>query len=189
MFKYFVLNYLNKLFEQFKGAYLEVTVIDDYPLLSVENTDVLKNFISLKMYKENGELIDVKDIKDEIKPEILFPKNGVNYKECIYFDEGKEKLVSDGLKMETTKIDGVEYAVCKLTHFTDFSVEATGLAGWAIFLIVLACLIVVGGIGAFVFFKLRQRKNMQQENQTDQLRDMNAFLLSLILCAYSVDIG
>ena len=84
--------FLDKLFNQFEGGSLEVTVIDNYPLLSVENEDVLKTFISMKMYKKNGELVNVKNVKEEIMPEILFPTNGTRYSNCIYYDESKEKL-------------------------------------------------------------------------------------------------
>ncbi|MCQ2821031.1 MAG: hypothetical protein MJ252_27550 [archaeon] len=162
--------FLDKLFNQFEEGTLEVKIIDNYPFVSAENEDVLKSFVSMKLYKKNGELVNVKNVKKEIMPEILFPKTSIiPLQNCYYYNEEKESLESDGLSYETRTIDGVDYAVCKMTHFTDF----TAGKGSKVLMVILILLgiALVAGLVALIYFKLL-KKNKGVEGTQAQMETL-----------------
>ncbi|MCQ2819014.1 MAG: hypothetical protein MJ252_17255 [archaeon] len=150
------------LHDQFKAAYFEITNYEVYPLINQVEQQISKAFVSLNLYAKDKTKIIVQNIAKEYLPEILFPKIDpqVRYEACYYFDEIKNQLVKDGLIKETRVIDGIEYAVCEMTHFTDFTVgptekpsEKSGLSAGIIVLIVfLVIAVLAAGFFAYIHF-------------------------------------
>ena len=79
---------------------------------------------------------------------------------CVYYDETKEGLQEDGVISEERE----GYIVCKVTHFTDFSVADKivlgGLAWWRIIIIIL---IVAALIGAVLLWTKMNGKEITQD--------------------------
>lgn len=108
-----------KILEQFTNAYyLETTLYYTYPLASQINSTISDSFVRFNLYTKDKRLIEVKGIKE--KPEIYFPKQ-TNFKGCYYFNEQTNKLVFDS-SPKTKTMDGKEYSVCLVDHFTDFTI-------------------------------------------------------------------
>lgn len=155
--------YVNKLAKNFNAELTQIFVYDKYPLLSVKNTKVSPHFLSIKLFDKNGNEIDVSNIEDKYLPEIYFNKTitGNNFGKCYYYNEQKEDLKDDGITVDSSNND---YVVCKVKHFTDFTigeVESGSLKWWAILLIVLACAALVGGI--IIAYICLRKKNVNQK--------------------------
>ena len=153
--------YLKKLAEKFGAEITQVFVYDKYPLLSIQNNIVSPHFVSIELFKNNGDKIDVSNIDKDFLPEIRFNKTveGNNFKKCYYYNEDKSDLKEDGVTAEEK--DG--FVTCKATHFTEFTigeVESTGMKWWAILLIVLAVIFVIGlGFVGFIMYRKKNANN------------------------------
>ena len=88
----------------------------------------------------------------------------MNFKKCVYYNENENDLKNDGIETENEK-DSKEYIVCKVKHFTDFSISNSEISNSDIsndnksnfwkyfFIIIFVVILIVAGI--FVFMKMR----------------------------------
>lgn len=154
--------YVNKLAQSFNAELTQIFVYDKYPLLSVKNTKISPHFLSIKLFDKNRKEIDVSNIEDKYRPEIYFNKtmSGKHFSKCYYYNEEKADLKDDGI-IDSSNND---YVICKVKHFTDFTVgevENGSLKWWAILLIVLACIAFIGGI--IILYICIKKKNVNQK--------------------------
>ena len=152
-----------KLLKKFKADLMQVLIYRKYPYLSVNSTQSENKFISIRFFKGDNE-INVTDINNDDRPEILYDKNKMNFKKCVYYNENENDLKNDGIETENEK-DSKEYIVCKVKHFTDFSISNSEISNSDIsndnksnfwkyfFIIIFVVILIVAGI--FVFMKMR----------------------------------
>ena len=137
---------------KYNADIIQVFLYEKYPMLSVDNDKISPNFLSIKLYYQNGTDINVTDLDDSLKPKLYYNKTMHNTKRCYYFDEKEGDLSRDGI---SDNEEG-DYKVCSMSHFTDFTVGEVGNAGlpwWGILLIVLGVLLVLAA-GALIVMKV-----------------------------------
>ena len=151
-----------KLLKKFKADLMQILIYRNYPHLSVNSTQSENKFISIRFFKGDNE-INVTDINNDDRPEILFDKNKMKFNKCVYFNESYDDLKNDGIDTENEK-DNIEYILCKVKHFTDFSISNSQISDndnnenksnfWRNFLIIFFVIILIAG-GIIVFMKMR----------------------------------
>lgn len=151
-----------KLLKKFKADLMQIIIYRKYPQISINNTESENKFISIKFFKDNNE-VEVDDIDDDDRPEIVFEKT--KFKKCVYYNEKDEDLTKDGLE----NLSDDKYTICKVKHFTDFSISNLDVNNgssntWKIILIIIF-IILLAVAGFFVFMKTRNPvKNVDVEN-------------------------
>ena len=151
-----------KLLKKFKADLMQIIIYRKYPQISINNTESENKFISIKFFKDNNE-VEVDDIDDDDRPEIVFEKT--KFKKCVYYNEKDEDLKKDGLE----NLSDDKYTICKVKHFTDFSISNLDVGDgssntWKIILIIIF-VILLAVAGFFVFMKTRNPvKNIDVEN-------------------------
>ena len=98
---------------------LQISTYSNYPLVSSDSNKTNPYFISIQLFK-NGTEIPVKMKANDYIAEIYFPQTLLkdNYKTCVYYDERMEDLRKVGIKTEINH----DFIICKISHFSDFSV-------------------------------------------------------------------
>ena len=81
-------------------------------------------FVGITLYDEKGNEIFVKDIKlEKYRPIIYFKKKLYkSMKKCLFYNEEKNEMDSEGIKTELFELDGEEYIKCIPSHLSSFSV-------------------------------------------------------------------
>ena len=75
-------------------------VVFESPLVSVNDTNsnssVVRDFISLSIFDENGKEINITDLPKDSRPIILYNKTEYpNMKKCYFYNETNEDLDTD----------------------------------------------------------------------------------------------
>ena len=149
---------------QKKLGYAVQLVIYDSPLIPIQNkkSKNVRDFISITIYDKNGNEIDITDLSEEERPIILYNKTLYkNLRHCFYYDEKKEELDTNGIVSTDNYVYRNEkYFRCSSKHLTsftagDYSSSSNPSNWWKVFLIILACLIVLA-IAVFAFIHFRK---------------------------------
>ena len=164
-----------------KSAYAMQTVFFDSPLVSVNAQNTVENgtvntFIGITLYDKDGNEIVVSDIKlEDFRPQILYNKKVYgSLKTCLYYNEKKEQLESDGVEtIDDFTLDGETFIKCVPKHLTSFTL-GTGSSSnntVLIILIIALCILVIIGIvvGVVIFRKKHSKQvtNKQIESSFD----------------------
>lgn len=102
-------------------------VVFESPLVSVNDTNsnssVVRDFISLSIFDENGKEINITDLPKDSRPIILYNKTEYpNMKKCYFYNETNEDLDTDGVETENDYVEGNEkYLKCTTEHLTSFT--------------------------------------------------------------------
>ena len=68
---------------------------------SNDNNNIVRDFICISIFDENGNEINISDLKEEGRPDIYYnQKMNSNIKQCFYFNESKEDSDKDGITSE-----------------------------------------------------------------------------------------
>ena len=120
--------HLEYILKNFK-AYSVQTVAFESPLVSLRGKREKKGgtantFVGITLYDEKGNEIFVKDIKlEKYRPIIYFKKKLYkSMKKCLFYNEEKNEMDSEGIKTELFELDGEEYIKCIPSHLSSFSV-------------------------------------------------------------------
>ena len=158
-----LLLHSNYMLREYGGNAVHSLVFDS-PLVSVKGgsevkDNTLNTFVDVSVYDENGNEKAVKSISVEnFRPSVLFNKKFYkDLKNCLYYDEEKEVLSSDGVETDPDfQYDGESYIKCTSKHLTSFTLSSSegtssgGIAWWAVVLIVLLVLVVLAGLAVGV---------------------------------------
>ncbi len=141
-----------------KDAYALQTVVFDSPLVSVNakneyENGALNTFVGITLYDKDGKEIAVSKLSADFRPQLLYNiKYYSNMKTCLFYNEAKGELSSDGVKTELdVSIDGEKYIRCTPEHLTSFTIGSgdsysssskTGI----IILIIVLCLVVLAAL-------------------------------------------
>ena len=159
--------YVNALMNEFNAKYAEIIMYKKYPLLSLTNDIVSPKFVSIVLYDESQNEIEVKDIPKDYLPLIEFEKTKNQFPKCVYYHEKDEQLKNDGVSAEERE----GYVRCKVTHLTDFTLAdssaLSGLQWWGILLICIAAVVVLAGV--FLIWRKISVKGLKS-NFTESLK-------------------
>ena len=100
----------------------------DSPLVpaneSSDDNNVVKEFISLSLFYENGTEINIEDLPEGERPYILYKHmEDREMGGCFFYNEESEDLDNDGIVPENVTIEGIEYLKCSLEHLTSFTAQ------------------------------------------------------------------
>ena len=98
----------------------------DSPLVSINNSNednnIVRDFISLSIFNEKGEEINITDLPEDSRPEIFYNQNqNKSMKKCFFYNESNDELDSNGMIGENVTIDGIKYLKCSSKHLTSFT--------------------------------------------------------------------
>ena len=110
------------------GNFLQ-TLVFESPLVSVKanagvsgNSETVNTFVNIDVYLDEKTKKKVENLKEEIRPKILYLKEKYNdLKACYYYDQEKQKLSTQGVTPETIIYAGKEYFSCVASHLTPFT--------------------------------------------------------------------
>jgi hypothetical protein len=110
------------------GNFLQ-TLVFESPLVSVKanagvsgNSETVNTFVNIDVYLDENTKKKVENLKEEIRPKILYLKEKYNdLKACYYYDQEKQKLSTQGVTPETIIYAGKEYFSCVASHLTPFT--------------------------------------------------------------------
>ena len=98
----------------------------DSPLVSTNNTNednnIVRDFVSLAIFDDEGKQIDITDLSEDAKPEIYYSQNqNRSMKMCFFYNETNGDLDTNGMTGEEVTIDGENYLKCSSEHLTSFT--------------------------------------------------------------------
>ena len=110
------------------GNFLQ-TLVFESPLVSVKanagvsgTSETVNTFVNIDVYLDEKTKKKVENLKEEIRPRILYLKEKYNdLKACYYYDQEKQKLSIQGVTPETIIYAGKEYFSCVASHLTPFT--------------------------------------------------------------------
>ena len=73
------------------------------------NDNIVRDFICISIYDENGDEINITDLQEEDKPYYYNQRQKRNMKQCIFFNESNEGLDKDGINSEDAQTNGEVY--------------------------------------------------------------------------------
>ena len=161
-----------------KEAYALQTVVFDSPLVSVNakneyENGALNTFIGITLYDKDGNEIAVSKLDADFRPQLLYNiKYYSNMKTCLYYNEKKGKLESDGVKTELDiSIEGEKYIRCTPQHLTSFTIAAGDSPSSSkvgiIILIIVLCLVVLAALIIAVICLRKKCSNKVSSNDID----------------------
>ena len=110
-------------------AYSVQAVVFESPLVSLRVKRKVKGgtantFVGITLYDKEGNEIYVKDIKwGHLRPVIYFKKKLFKaMKTCLYYNEEKDKMDTEGVDTEFSEFDGEEYIKCIPRHLSSFTI-------------------------------------------------------------------
>ena len=170
--------YSNYMLRENNATTLQILVFDS-PLVSIKTSrgkkktsDSVNNFISIILYNEKGEEIQIKSIKKEYRPEILYLKDKYDsLKKCFYFNEEKKELETEGVAIDKDfEYNGQLYIKCSSNHLSTFTAGTynfnANIPWWAVLLIIIIILIIlIGAVTIFIIIK----KNTQSRASYDEI--------------------
>ena len=124
-----ILTNTSLLLEDQKGAFLQ-TLVFESPLVSVKanagangTSETVNTFVNIDVYLSPELKAKVENLKDEIRPRILYLKEKYkDLKACYYYDQDKKKLSVQGMTpVEKFVYQGKEYFSCVASHLTPFT--------------------------------------------------------------------
>ena len=98
----------------------------DSPLVSInssnEDNNIVRDFVSLAIFNEKGEEINITDLPEEARPEIFYAQNqNKSMKMCFFYNESKDDLDTNGMAGENVTVEGEKYLKCSSRHLTSFT--------------------------------------------------------------------
>ena len=98
----------------------------DSPLVSTNNTNednnIVRDFVSLAIFDDEGKQIDITDLSEDAKPEIYYSQNqNRSMKMCFFYNETNGDLDTNGMIGKEVTIDGENYLKCSSEHLTSFT--------------------------------------------------------------------
>lgn len=98
----------------------------DSPLVSVNETNndnkIVRDFVSLSIFNEEGEEINITDLPEDARPEIYYNQNNnKSIKMCLFYNESNDDLDNNGMVGVNVTYDGVKYLKCSSKHLTSFT--------------------------------------------------------------------
>ena len=98
----------------------------DSPLVSInssnEDNNIVRDFVSLAIFNEKGEEINITDLPEEARPEIFYAQNqNKSMKMCFFYNESKDDLDTNGMAGENVTVEGEKYLKCSSWHLTSFT--------------------------------------------------------------------
>ena len=104
-------------------------VVFESPLVSLRakketQSGVANTFVGITLYNKEGKEIFVSDIQlSNLRPIILFKKKLYKaMKICLYYNEEKNIMETEGIDTQTEEFDGEEYIKCIPKHFSSFTI-------------------------------------------------------------------
>ena len=170
-----------------KNAYSAQVVKYDSPIMPIKTSgddddSTLDTFISITLYDNKGNEVNVDDLPENIRPKILYNRSYHKYlKHCFFYNEEIQDLDETGLfSDDNIQYDGKKHFRCTTKHLTSFTAgnyyDPNKLSGWTIFLIVLGVvfLIVLLIIVVLIIKKKRAKNNIEDINKnTGTMEIMN----------------
>ena len=162
-------------------AYSVQAVVFESPLVSLRvkrktKEGTANTFVGITLYDKEGNEIYISDIKlENLRPVILFKKKLFKaMKTCLYYNEEKDMMESEGIETQFVEFEGEEYIKCIPKHLSSFTIgsfddeeiykEKNGGKNEVIFFIIKVCLVVIIlGIG-FYFYRWFRRKRIETIN-------------------------
>ena len=162
-------------------AYSVQAVVFESPLVSLRvkrkaKEGTANTFVGITLYDKEGNEIYISDIKlENLRPVILFKKKLFKaMKTCLYYNEEKDIMESEGIETQFVEFEGEEYIKCIPKHLSSFTIgsyddeeiykEKNGSINEVIFFILKVCLVVIIlGIG-FYFYRCFRRKRIETIN-------------------------
>ena len=154
------------------NVYALQTLVFESPIVSVKanaeekgSSDALSTFISITLYDKNGKEISINNIKEKLKPEILYLKEKYSkLNTCFYYDESKNDLLTKGISdIEKVNFMGKEYFKCVSSHLTSFTAgtsynKKNKKSNTAAIVLTILSIILILAIGVGTYFYIRKRK-------------------------------
>ena len=104
-------------------------VVFESPLVSLRakretQSGVANTFVGITLYNKEGKEIFVSDIQlSNLRPVISFKKKLFKaMKICLYYNEEKNIMETEGIDTQTEEFDGEEYIKCIPKHFSAFTI-------------------------------------------------------------------
>ena len=121
----FNLNYMLKDLK----VYSVQAVVFESPLVSLRaqrktNGGTSNTFVGITLYDKEGNEIYISDIKlKNFRPEILFKRKLFkSMKRCLYYNEEKDIMDSEGIETQFFELNGEEYIKCIPQHLSSFTI-------------------------------------------------------------------
>ena len=171
-----------------KNAYAMQVVRYDSPIMPIKtsghnNDSTLDTFVSITLYDNKGNEVNIDDLPENIRPKILYNKSYHKFlKHCFFYNENTEDLDETGVTSEDdVEYKGNKYFKCTTKHLTSFtagnyystaeennenneSKDKGGLSGLVIFLIILGVIVLlILLIFIIICIKKRNAKNSIEE--------------------------
>ena len=164
-----------------KNAYALQTVSFDSPLMPIKTSgddddSTLDTFISITLYDNKGNEINIDDLPENVRPKILYNRSYHKYlKHCFYYNEKTQDLDESGLDTnENVKYNGKNYFKCSTKHLTSFTAGnyyEPGIGAFAWVMIILGCILLLLAIVVLILFLRRRSKRNSIENDMKEGND------------------
>ena len=180
-----IVLYSGQLFKEYRKAYSIQTVVFDSPLVSIkgerekEGDGTANTFVGITIYKSDGSVLAVDNIKiEELRPIIYYKKSLYNaMTTCLYYNEDKNIAEDNGVSTKEIIVDGEKYIRCIPKHLTSFTIgsykTSKGSNAGKIVLSIFICILIIGiAFGGYYFWRKRALKeNSSQINQAFPNKD------------------
>ena len=98
----------------------------DSPLVSMnssnEDNNIVRDFVSLAIFDDKGKEINITDLPEDARPEILYSQNqNKSMKMCFFYNESNGDLDTKGMAGENITYNGEKYLRCSSEHLTSFT--------------------------------------------------------------------
>ena len=164
-----------------KNAYAMQVVRYDSPIMPIKTSgdkddSTLDTFISITLYDNKGNEINIDDLPENVRPKILYNKSYHKFlKHCFYYNEKKEDLDENGMDSEDNYVyKGDKYFKCTTKHLTSFTAgnyykksSSSGVSTLAIVLIIIGCVLVLAIIILIILLKRRKNSGNIEEIKKD----------------------
>ena len=170
------------------NAYSMQIVNYDSPLMPIktsgdEDDSTIDTFISVTLYDNKGNEVNVDDLPENVRPKILYNRSYHRFlKKCFFFNETTQDLDESGMSIEDNyNHRGTKYFKCTSKHLTSFTAGnyyTPGLKWWQILLIVLGVLIVLAGI-FIVIITIKKKKSTSENIVNSEFGNKNQVLMDV----------
>lgn len=175
----------DKLFKEYREAYSIQTVVFDSPLVSIrggrekEGGGTANTFVGITIYKSDGSVLAVDNIKmEELRPIIYYKKSLYNaMTTCLYYNEDENMTEDNGISTKEVKIDEEKYIRCIPKHLTSFTIgsykTSKGSIAGKVILSIFICLVIISiaFLGYYFWRKRALKENSSQMNQAFPNKD------------------
>ena len=156
-------------------------VVFESPLVSLRvkrksKEGTANTFVGITLYDKEGNEIFVSDIQlKNLRPVILFKKKLFKaMKTCLYYNEEKDIMESEGIETQFVEFDGEEYIKCIPKHLSSFTIgsydneeiyeQKNGCKNELKFFILKVCLAIITLGTIFYLYRLYRRKRIENIN-------------------------